>query len=114
MTTKRVRGRTEESSTAYTSDVHHRRRGLPARAQAARCTRTRRSHASPLAASRFIVDVRPIASVPVRCVQVDNADHLYLAGRSMIPTHNSTLGLDIARSASIKHRLTGGASSRWR
>ena len=44
--------------------------------------------------------------MPVRCVQVDNADHLYLASRSMIPTHNSTLGLDFCRSAAIKHRLT--------
>jgi replicative DNA helicase len=55
--------------------------------------------------SRFITDVRPIASVPVRCVEVDNDDHLYLAGRAMIPTHNSTLGLDFLRSCSIKHRL---------
>ena len=52
-----------------------------------------------------VSEVRPIASVPVRCVEVSNDDHLYLAGRSMIPTHNSTLGLDIARAASIKHGL---------
>ena len=44
-------------------------------------------------------------SVPARCVQVDNASHLYLAGRGMVPTHNSTLGLDFMRSCSIKHRL---------
>jgi replicative DNA helicase len=50
--------------------------------------------------------VDPVASVPVRCVEVDNADHLYLAGKTMIPTHNSTLGLDFARSCSIKHGLT--------
>jgi len=49
--------------------------------------------------------VRPVCSVPVRCVQVDNAAHLYLAGRGMIPTHNSTLGLDFMRSCSIKHRM---------
>ena len=53
--------------------------------------------------ARAVVAVRPITSVPVRCVQVDNADHMYLAGRAMIPTHNSTLALDIARSAAIKH-----------
>src|SRR5690606_6057689 len=51
---------------------------------------------------RHIVDVRPVPSRPVRCVQVDNADHLYLAGPTWIPTHNSTLGLDFARSAAIK------------
>ncbi|MEB3371155.1 replicative DNA helicase [Saccharopolyspora sp. S2-29] len=49
--------------------------------------------------------VRPVDSVPVRCVEVDSSDHLYLATQSMIPTHNSTLGLDFARSASVKHGL---------
>jgi replicative DNA helicase len=57
-------------------------------------------------ASRYIVDVRPIGSRPVRCVQVDSADHMYLASRSMIPTHNSTLALDFARAAAIKHNMT--------
>jgi replicative DNA helicase len=56
-------------------------------------------------ARRVVVDVRRVASVPVRCVEVDNADHLYLAGRSMVPTHNSTLGLDIARSSAIKNNM---------
>lgn len=60
---------------------------------------------------RYITKVERIESVPVRCVEVDNADHMYLAGRSMIPTHNSTLGLDIARSASIKHGLTSAIFS---
>jgi replicative DNA helicase len=54
---------------------------------------------------RAVVDVRRVAGVPVRCVEVDNADHLYLAGRAMVPTHNSTLGLDIARSAAIKNNM---------
>ncbi len=53
-----------------------------------------------------IVEVRPVPSRPVRCVQVDSADHLYLAGRSMIPTHNSTLALDFARAAAIRHSIT--------
>jgi replicative DNA helicase len=52
-----------------------------------------------------ITAVRPVRSVPVRCVEVDNASHLYLAGRGMIPTHNSTLGLDFMRSCSIKNRF---------
>jgi replicative DNA helicase len=55
---------------------------------------------------RCITGVSRVESVPVRCVQVDNPSHLYLAGASMVPTHNSTLGLDIARSASIRHGLT--------
>jgi len=36
---------------------------------------------------------------------VDNEDELYLAGRGMIPTHNSALALDFARSATIRHGL---------
>ena len=49
--------------------------------------------------------VRRVRSAPVRCVQVDNGAHLYLAGRGMVPTHNSTLGLDFLRSCSIKHQM---------
>jgi replicative DNA helicase len=56
-------------------------------------------------ASRYVVDVRPVESRPVRCVQVDSADRMYLASRSMIPTHNSTLALDFARAAAIKHNM---------
>ncbi len=55
---------------------------------------------------RYITEVRAIESVPVRCVQVDNADHLYLAGRSMVPTHNSTVALDFCRAAAIQNNLT--------
>ncbi|MBS9533804.1 replicative DNA helicase [Mycobacterium sp. M1] len=49
--------------------------------------------------------VRRVPTVPVRCVQVDNPAHLYLAGRGMVPTHNSTLALDFMRSCSIKNRM---------
>jgi FtsK/SpoIIIE family/FtsK alpha domain/Ftsk gamma domain/LAGLIDADG-like domain/4TM region of DNA translocase FtsK/SpoIIIE len=38
---------------------------------------------------RYIVDVRPAPSVPVRCITVDSPSRLYLAGRACIPTHNS-------------------------
>jgi replicative DNA helicase len=100
MTTRRVRGRSEQSSTAYTlnfatSDEVFQ---LPRKA----LLHKERCKGGRLARTRFITDVRPVASVPVRCVEVDNADQLYLATRSMVPTHNSTLGLDIARSASVK------------
>jgi replicative DNA helicase len=53
-----------------------------------------------------VVSVTPTPSVPVRCVQVDNPDHLFLAGHSRIPTHNSTLALDLCRAASIHNNLT--------
>jgi len=40
---------------------------------------------------RFIVDIEPVPSVPVRCIQVDSPSRLYLAGRKMVPTHNTSL-----------------------
>ncbi|MEU4607558.1 replicative DNA helicase [Kribbella sp. NPDC023972] len=101
MRIKQVRGRTTASSTCYTI-------GFATSDQVFHLARKAgRAHpCGPKARQRMVVAVRPIPSVPVRCVEVDNADHLYLAGKTMIPTHNSTLGLDFARSASIKHGLT--------
>lgn len=49
---------------------------------------------------RYIENVVQIPSVPVRCVEVDNESHMYLAGESMIPTHNSTLALGAAKTLS--------------
>jgi FtsK/SpoIIIE family/FtsK alpha domain/Ftsk gamma domain/4TM region of DNA translocase FtsK/SpoIIIE len=40
-------------------------------------------------AVRYIVDVRPVPTRPVRCITVDAPDHLYLASPACIPTHNS-------------------------
>ncbi|UZN03336.1 replicative DNA helicase [Cellulomonas sp. S1-8] len=101
---KQVRGRSAASSTCFTitfttdDDVFalerkklvHKERRRPS---------TQRLH------QRFVVSVEPVASVPVRCVEIDHASHLYLAGPSMIPTHNSTLGIDIVRSSAIKHNM---------
>ena len=41
--------------------------------------------------NRHITAIEPVASVPVRCIQVDSPSHLYLAGESMIPTHNTAI-----------------------
>jgi len=38
---------------------------------------------------RRIVDVRRIKSIPVRCISVASESHLFLAGRAMVPTHNT-------------------------
>ncbi|GFG65549.1 replicative DNA helicase [Mycobacterium kubicae] len=62
-------------------------------------------HVAVMAPALQIVSARRVPSVAVRCIEVDNAAHLYLAGPGMIPTHNSTLGLDFMRSCSIKHRM---------
>ena len=51
---------------------------------------------------RYVVAVHPVPSRPVRCIQVEAASHLYLAGRSMIPTHNSLAYLiSIVRSGKV-------------
>ncbi|MDR0342043.1 MAG: replicative DNA helicase [Nocardiopsaceae bacterium] len=104
VTTKRVKGRSEASSTCFmvnftTPDEVFRL----SRKQLLQKERLR--HQTQRTRWRYITDVRPVPSVPVRCVQVDSADHLYLAGRSMIPTHNSTLALDLARAAAVKNGL---------
>jgi hypothetical protein len=36
-----------------------------------------------------IVSIAPIETVPVKCIYVDSSSHTFLAGRSLIPTHNS-------------------------
>ena len=103
-TTRPMNGHTA-SATAYTTSFNP--ADNPFRLERKRLAlKERASKHTPRIGARFIVDVRPIPSVPVRCVEVDNAAHLYLAGYSMIPTHNSTLGLDIARAASIRANQT--------
>src|SRR5690606_7918884 len=83
VSTKSVAGRNPQRSIAYTLTVStddvvfglYRKAALHKERRAGRESR---------ADSRFIVDVRRVDSVPVRCVEVDNGAHMYLAGRSMI------------------------------
>lgn len=41
---------------------------------------------------RNIVEVEPVESVPVKCIQVDAPSSLFLVGLSYLPTHNSAAG----------------------
>jgi replicative DNA helicase len=97
-----LRGRSEETATACTlsfttyDKVFRLERKVLEHKEAL-------AKARPAVGTRRVTDVRRVASVPVRCVEVDNPASLYLAGESMIPTHNSTLGMDFLRSASISH-----------
>jgi len=43
----------------------------------------------------YISSIKKIDSVPVRCIQVANNDGMFLCGKSMIPTHNSTIAAGI-------------------
>lgn len=38
---------------------------------------------------RYIRKIEKVDSVPVKCIQVDSPSHMYLCGKSMIPTHNT-------------------------
>jgi replicative DNA helicase len=51
---------------------------------------------------RAIVAIQRCPSVPVRCITVDSPNHLYLAGDSMIPTHNTALALGMAAHAAME------------
>jgi replicative DNA helicase len=91
-----------ESSTAFVVT-------FPAEDEVFRLERKRLAHKECLRATtdarsrtRYVTAIAPVPSVPVRCITVDNEDHMYLAGRSMIPTHNSTASMDIARNAAIR------------
>jgi replicative DNA helicase len=48
---------------------------------------------------RAITSIKPVPSVPVRCITVDSPSHLYLVGESMIPTHNTSFALGVAAHA---------------
>jgi hypothetical protein len=50
--------------------------------------RTRFIQTSP---HRTITLISYTESVPVRCITVDSPNHLFLAGKNMVPTHNSTV-----------------------
>ena len=55
-------------------------------------------------ARRAIVAIDEVPSVPVRCISVSAPTHLFLAGESMIPTHNTSLALGIVAHAAVHAR----------
>ena len=59
--------------------------------------RTRRSKL------RYIKKCDPVAPRMVRCIQVENEDGMFVVGRELIPTHNSTVIRSIAITASQGH-----------
>lgn len=46
---------------------------------------------SPRHKRRYIVSCTDLGVQPVRCIQVDRTDGMWLAGRHLVPTHNSLL-----------------------
>lgn len=90
MTTKTVKGRDEAHSTAYLINGMFTRDHLTLPRKRDRVPEKHRN------LRRYIVSCEPAKSVPVRCIQVDNHDHMYLAGESMVPTHNTMVALQAA------------------
>jgi deoxycytidine triphosphate deaminase len=70
----------------------------------------RQKHAGVFRRGRAIQEIRRVASVPVRCIQVASPRGLYLATRAFIPTHNSSLG----RLGLIVHATAGFCDPGWR
>lgn len=56
---------------------------------------------------RYIVSCFPVPSVPVRCIEVDSPDHLFLVTRSYIPTHNSEFTVCLGANLANYHQLPG-------
>jgi len=84
--TKPCQGRSEDTSTACTVSFTS---PEPVFRLSRKLARQREVNATSTARWRYIVDVRPVPSVPVRCIAVSSPSRMYLASRSCIPTHNS-------------------------
>ncbi len=48
---------------------------------------------------RYIKECNPVGARPVRCIQVENDSGMFVVGRELIPTHNSTILRAIAMMA---------------
>jgi deoxycytidine triphosphate deaminase len=70
----------------------------------------RQKRAGAFRHGRAITAIRRVDSVPVRCIQVASPRGLYLATRSFIPTHNSSLG----RLGLIVHATAGFCDPGWK
>jgi len=60
--------------------------------------------------NRAIVAVRPVESMPVRCIEVGSPRGVYLISEAFIPTHNSSLG----RLGLIVHATAGFIDPGWK
>ncbi|MGH7921690.1 MAG: replicative DNA helicase [Candidatus Dormibacteraceae bacterium] len=107
----RVRTTREVAATLRTpagNPAHHlptRQAALVGAGSGAPCRPAAPSEGGQTEKERWVESVRPVESVPVRCIRVDSPTHLYLAGRGRIPTHNTSFVLNIALHAAIEHKL---------
>ena len=98
--------------TTYTpSDVFSLRR------KAETVVRTKRQRVAQTTCLR-IAAIRPTSTRPVRCIQVDHPSHLFVAGESLVPTHNTQMfqswhawGQKIEPADLIVYQMTMNAAS---
>lgn len=91
--TKQVKGKNTDSSVCYTL-------GFVADIPVFELERKRLRQdlkVRPTIKRRYIADITPVESVPVRCITVDNDDHMYLISDSFVPTHNTLISNAITR-----------------
>jgi phage/plasmid-associated DNA primase len=83
---------------------------------ARKADRIQASRSRVMTSAPSVVSIEQVDTRPVRCITVDREDALYLAGRDLIPTHNSTVYDSLALAAGKYHvqvsdrAMLGGAS----
>ena len=90
----------EVSFTAYAQDAVFL---MPRKASRLKTT-GRKSETS----SRRVVNVERVETTPVRCISVNSPNHLFLAGRGMIPTHNTEVQIRKFLAFLARNRGTSG------
>ena len=90
LTSKRARVNGKDCGTIWTVTFTTRDEVFRLERRATMQRACRHGDSSVRTSLRYVTDVRPVASRPVRCIRVANADGMFLAGRAMVPTHNST------------------------
>ena len=102
VSTKQCAGATVETSTARTA-------GWSADVPVFTLPRKAEKHRAPARPStqrRSVVSVEQVESVPVRCIQVEAEDSIYLCGEGFVQTHNSALVQNIVQRGNDEgHRL---------
>jgi replicative DNA helicase len=73
--------------------------------QAERLAGSRPAGADAERARRAVVSAQRVPTVPVRCIAVSSSSHLFLAGRAMVPTHNTSFALGIVSHAAVHARV---------
>lgn len=79
----------------WLTEVDGEDRRIRTTAEIAQLTHRRRVEVVGAGHREDVASCVPVPSVPVRCIQVDAEDGLFLVGRSLIPTHNSALSAAI-------------------